>query len=405
MPARGKRFLAGARPLFPGAPAGGLTPVSLDPPRLPLGLPLSLPLIGLPAMKPCHRPLASVAVAWPAPPRRAIVPVFLPFFGCPRRCIFCSQEAQTGRRAPGPSDIAPLLAEARAHLEQRAARGLPPAELAFYGGTFTALPAEALAACLDFAEAMRSAGLVSSFRCSTRPDCVDAGSLRRLADAGCATVELGVQSFSDEALALTARGYTAEQAKRACAQVTAAGLELVAQLLPGMPGVTSPVFLEDVRAALAAGARALRFYPCLVLEGTGLAVLWRAGEYLPWGMEQTLDTLAEAWLMARKAGVTVLRMGVAPGEDLTRALLAGPWHPALGSRVLGRALNLEVEELWRPLRALCPGRASSLRLDVPVHAQGHFWGHAGKLRGRWAALGLGKVRFVREPVLRLWLEG
>ena len=154
------------------------------------------------------KPRVSVAVAWPAPPRRAIVPVFLPFFGCPRRCLFCSQEAQTGRRAPGSADMALLLAEARLALERRAARGLPPAELAYYGGTFTALPPEALDACLAFAQAMRGAGLAPSFRCSTRPDSVDAVVLRRLAAAGCAAVELGVQSFSDRALDLTARGYT-----------------------------------------------------------------------------------------------------------------------------------------------------------------------------------------------------
>lgn len=351
------------------------------------------------------RPLVSVAVAWPAPPRRAIVPVFLPFFGCPRRCLFCSQEAQTGRRAPEPADIALLLAEARASLEQRAARGQPPAELAIYGGTFTAAPPEVLDTCLAFAETMRAAGLVSSFRCSTRPDSVDAEGLRRLAAAGCATVELGVQSFSDRALALTARGYTGAQAKRACAQVTAAGLALVVQLLPGMPAVSPEVFLDDVRAALDAGARALRFYPCLVLEGTGLAALWRSGEYRPWELEPTLDTLAAGWRMARRAGAPVLRMGVAPEEELARALLAGPWHPALGSRVLGRALWLEVRELLRMLP--CHAGDGALRLDVPAHAQGHFWGHAGELRELWASLGIQRdmVRFVREPVLRLRVEG
>ncbi|WP_165078802.1 MULTISPECIES: radical SAM protein [unclassified Desulfovibrio] len=357
-------------------------------------------------MKPSSRSRAavSVAVAWPAPPRRAIVPVFLPFFGCPRRCLFCSQEAQTGRRAPGPADLAPLLAEARQCLELRAARGLPPAELAFYGGTFTALPPEALDACLAFAAAMQAAGLASSFRCSTRPDRVDAAILRRLAGAGCATVELGVQSFSGRALALTGRGYTGREAKWACAQVRDSGLALVVQLLPGMPGVTPEVFRADVRAALEAGATALRFYPCLVLEGTGLAARWRAGEYMPWDLELTLDTLAEGWRMARKAGALVLRMGVASGEDLGRALLSGPWHPALGGRVLGRALWLEVRELLRTLRR--HEGAGALHLDVPAHAQGHFWGHGGELREGWAALGLGpgQVRFAREPVLRLWVE-
>ncbi|MBD5647625.1 MAG: radical SAM protein [Desulfovibrio sp.] len=346
----------------------------------------------------------SVAVPWPAPASGpAIVPVFLPHFGCPRRCLFCGQEAQTGVAANAA--LRDLLAAARAGLEARIARGLGPTELAFYGGTFTALPEGALGACLDFSESARRDGLISAFRCSTRPDAVDGPVLERLAAAGCATVELGVQSFVDAALRLTARGYTGAQAGAACARVAASGMGLCVQLLPGMPGVTPTVFLDDVREALALGARALRFYPCLVLEGTGLAALWRAGAYAPWDMETTLETLAQGWLLAHQAGAAVLRMGVAPGEDLARALLAGPWHPALGSRVLGRALLRAVQELARGLGFPQPG--TRVVLEAPAFTQGHFWGHAGELREHWAALGLGSgnVRFRPEPMMRLRFEG
>ena len=31
----------------------------------------------------------------PEPLRQKIIPVFLPFAGCPGRCIFCAQHAQT----------------------------------------------------------------------------------------------------------------------------------------------------------------------------------------------------------------------------------------------------------------------------------------------------------------------
>ena len=347
----------------------------------------------------------SVAVPWPAPaPGPAIVPVFLPHFGCPRRCLFCAQEAQTGVAAS--ADLAGLLARARAQLAERAVRGLAPAELAFYGGTFTSLPGGALQACLDFAASSRRAGLISAFRCSTRPDAVDVAVLERLSRAGCATVELGVQSFAEAALARTARGYTRAQAEAACARVAASGMGLCVQLLPGMPGSGPRDFLADVRTALALGARALRFYPCLVLEGTGLAALWRAGAYAPWDMATTLEALAQGWLLAHKAGAAVLRMGVAPGEDFARALIAGPWHPALGSRVLGRALLLAVTELARGLSGMASPRGRfSLRLEAPAFVQGHFWGHGGELREAWSALGVVNVRFVREPVLRLLLEG
>lgn len=353
----------------------------------------------------------SVAMPWPdAAPRRAIVPVFLPFLGCPRRCLFCAQEAQTGQRTPTGADMAALLAAARDALERRALRGAAPAQLAFYGGTFTAMPREALDLCLAFADRARRDGLAPSFRCSTRPDAVDAAVLDRLAHAGCVTVELGVQSFSATALALARRGYGAAQARRACALVAASGLELGVQLLPGMPGVGPAAFLQDVDAALELGARALRFYPCLVLEHTGLAALWRAGAFEPWELEETLETLARGWLKARRAGAAVLRMGLAPGAELARALLAGPWHPALGARVQGRALMLAVRELLRgidglhgPAAETAPAPGRRVLLEVPARCRGHFWGHAGELRRSWAGLGIGPeaVRYGREP--RLWL--
>ena len=253
-----------------------------------------------------------LSASWP-PFRRArpIVPVFLPFRGCPTRCVFCAQDVQTGQIGARPDRI---LDKARAVLDLRAARGLPPAELAFYGGTFTALPETERDACLEFAAAALARGRITAFRCSTRPDCLDAALLARLRQAGCTAVELGVQSFADAALSAARRGYDGAAALRACARVKAAGLALGVQLLPGMPGTSPEIFLADVPLALDAGADMLRFYPCLVLAGTGLAGLWRAGVYEPWDMEATLDALARGWLLARAAGTPVIRMGPRSGK-------------------------------------------------------------------------------------------
>lgn len=338
---------------------------------------------------------------WPPPARatlRPVVPVFLPYAGCPVRCVFCAQHIQTGR-GPAPLDL--TLKSTRAHLLQRKARGLPPAELAFYGGTFTAQPPAALHACLDFFERARAEGLVTAFRCSTRPDAVDSRRLSLLRDAGCDMVELGVQSFHDAALAAARRGYDGGVARAATDAVLAAGLRLGVQLMPGMPGVTPEIFLRDVRLLceqpVAVPAHAVRFYPCLVVEGAELADLWRRGEYRPWPLDQTLDTLAEAWLMALHARLPVIRMGLAPENELRAALLAGPWDPALGARVMARALLLRVR------RALAAGNPKELvRLEVPRRCQGFFWGARGELRPAWAALGLhAEPAWISENMLRI----
>lgn len=334
-----------------------------------------------------------------AAPRQAVVPVFLPFRGCPVRCVFCAQDVQTGiggcqnpdsTESSRTASVEGLLLAARENLRLRHESGQPAAELAFYGGTFTALPEEDLSACLDLACEAQKKGWIRSFRCSTRPDRVDAAILERLRAAGCGAVELGVQSFADSALAASRRGYTGATARAACALVRAACLELVVQLLPGMPGHSPQFFRDDVPTALAAGAQMLRFYPCLVLEGTGLAAMWREGSYEPWPLEDTLESLAHGWLMAARANVPVIRMGLAPEPGLENAVLAGPVDRELGGRVKGRALLLAVKEL---LGASAATPAPPFDLLLPRSAQGFFWGAKGELRARWAELGLRTVIF------------
>ena len=337
--------------------------------------------------------------AWPtAASRRSVIPVFLPFQGCPVRCVFCAQDVQTGLNE-SLQDMKVMLQRARDALRRRAERGCAPAELAFYGGTFTALPETILCACLSLVAEARERGWVASFRCSTRPDCVAPAVLERLVAAGCTTVELGVQSFAGESLAAARRGYDAACARRACACVRAAGLQLGVQLLPGMPGNTPQIFLDDVAQALQAGAHMLRFYPCLVLDGTMLANLWREGQYEPWPLECTLDTLAAGWLISAQAGVPVIRMGLAPEAALQRALLAGPADPALGSRVMGRALLLAVRQAL-----LCHGRPESnaaFELYLPCAVQGCLWGNRGELRAVWAELGLRAVYFGQDSTVAI----
>lgn len=344
--------------------------------------------------------------------RHAVVPVFLPFRGCPVRCVFCAQDVQTGlghardhqaTEENGETGVRALLRVARENLRQRHEQGRAPAELAFYGGTFTALPENDLAVCLDMAREALDMGWIASFRCSTRPDRVDARTLARLRAAGCGVVELGVQSFADSALAASRRGYSGQIALAACASVRAAGLKLGVQLLPGMPGHTPGHFAADVPTALAAGADMLRFYPCLVLEGTGLAAMWRSKSYTPWSLEVTLDALAGGWLAAVRAGVPVIRMGLAPEPDLAAAVLDGPVDRGLGGRVMGRALLLAVREV---LAGYAQGQGLSapvFDLRLPRAAQGFFWGARGELRPAWAALGLRTAMFAGEAAPELVL--
>ena len=317
----------------------------------------------------------------------AVLPVFIPFAGCPHRCIFCAQDRQTGRQ---PASIKNILDDLEKTLAERQKQGLKPVELAFYGGTFTAIPKEEQSLCLKTAAKWRERGVVCAVRCSTRPDAVDASRLSTLREWGMDLVELGVQSFSDQALDAAQRGYAGEKAREGCRLVLDAGLKLGIQLLPGMPGGTPEAFLEDVEQALRLGPSCMRMYPCLVLEGTRLSALWREGRYTPWTLEACVRVLGRALALAWEKNVPVIRLSLAPEPALERAVLAGPRHPSLGSMIQGEALWLRLEPLLRE----CP--AKSLRL--PRHCSGFFAGFRGSLLPRWKELGIDRAAVT-------WIDG
>ena len=64
-------------------------------------------------------------------PRRRILPIFVPHAGCPNDCVFCNQKRISGSLLP-----------ASAETVRAAVSVLEPGsgyELAFYGGSFTAI--------------------------------------------------------------------------------------------------------------------------------------------------------------------------------------------------------------------------------------------------------------------------
>ena len=310
--------------------------------------------------------------------------MFLPFAGCPYRCLYCAQDKQTGRDGV---DLNAILRDLEADLDQALADGRGPYEIAFYGGTFTALPEPWPQTFLSVAARFRERGLITRIRCSTRPDCVDEGLLSGLRAQGLDMVELGIQSFDDEALRRSGRGYTGETARAACAAVKDAGLVLGVQLLPGLPGDRPGVFAAAVRMAAGLEPETARLYPCLVIRDTPLAALWERGGYEPWTLGRAKRELAEALPVLWGKGVRVIRLGLPPEGTLEGHVLAGPWHPALGQSARGMALLDIVRHRIRE-SGLKP-----TRLDVPRRYQGEILGHAGELAAEYEALGLARGAF------------
>ena len=288
--------------------------------------------------------------------RAHILPVFVPHLGCPHACVFCNQRRISGTQRPATAeDVKNSIAQAAAFLPEGEKR-----QLAFYGGSFTAIPAREQEALLAAAKQALDRGEIDAIRLSTRPDAIDDTVLRRLRFYGVETVELGAQSMDDTVLRLSGRGHTAAAVERASRQIKAAGFQLILQMMTGLPGATDETDVETARRLIALGPDGVRIYPTVIVKDTALYESFRAGTYREHTVEDAVRVCAKIVPLFEAAGIPVIRLGLNPTEELSGGAAAGgAYHPALGELVKSRVLLEKAREL---LEGVEPG--SRVRLIV-----------------------------------------
>ena len=257
------------------------------------------------------------------------MPFFLSMGSCPRRCVYCDQREITGKRTIlSPGEVG-----------ERVSLLDGPHEICFFGGSFTCFP---LPRQKEYLECIHAAPSGSTLRFSTHPGCISPAGLDFLSPYPVSIIELGVSSLDDAGLRNSNRGYTGGQALAAMKLVLEKGFGLCAQMMIGLPGQSEASSLEDLDRIAAMAPRAgtvfLRIYPCLVLKGTTLADLLRAGAYSPLSADQGARWAGKMLLKARSLGFSVLRVGLQETESLSSSVMDGPHHPALGE--LARAACL-----------------------------------------------------------------
>ena len=199
--------------------------------------------------------------------RESVIPVFVPHLGCPNDCVFCDQRRISGAASPATAEDVRRAVEAAAASPANNGGGR---QLAFYGGSFTAIPAWQQEELLGAAQPYLADGTLSSLRLSTRPDAIDGEVLARLRRCGVRTVELGAQSMSDNVLALSGRGHTAEDVARAAKAVKAGGFRLILQMMTGLPGADDESDVQTARDIAALRPDGVRVYPTVIVRGTPL---------------------------------------------------------------------------------------------------------------------------------------
>lgn len=259
------------------------------------------------------------------------IPIFIPHLGCPYDCIYCDQKIIANQKEP------PTRTEVIDKIERHLAT-IPEnawVEVAFFGGSFTAVDTGEQEKYLSTVLPYIREGRVKAIRISTRPDCINEPNLRLLKEYGVKTIELGVQSLSDDVLKASGRLYTENDVRRSCNSIKEGDFQLGIQLMIGLPGDS---YLHDMETALKVadiGPQAVRLYPTLVLAGTKLDMMWKSGCFYPLDLREAIYTCKDMLLLFNKQNIPVIRMGLYPGEELRKPgiVQAGPFHSSFGELV------------------------------------------------------------------------
>ncbi|MGM9592610.1 MAG: elongator complex protein 3 [Oscillospiraceae bacterium] len=274
--------------------------------------------------------------------KNSIIPVFVPHLGCPNDCVFCNQRRISGHMSPADAETVKNAIENAAALTPSGTKR----QLAFYGGSFTAIPDGQQLELFEAARPYLEDGTISSIRLSTRPDAIDGAVLARLKRNGVTTVELGAQSMCDEVLELSGRGHTASDVENSSRLIKAAGFELILQMMTGLPGDTDERSIETARRIIALRPDGVRIYPTVIVRDTALYDLWKAGRYAEHTVEDAVRVCAKLTAMFDEANIPIIRMGLNPTEDLSGGdAVGGAYHPALGELVRSRMMLDKAREL------------------------------------------------------------
>jgi histone acetyltransferase (RNA polymerase elongator complex component) len=279
------------------------------------------------------------------PKNHYIIPIFVPHGGCPHQCVFCNQKRISGQqRVPTGQEVEIQINQYLRTIGDHAGKTV---EVAFFGGSFTALPVKLQRELIAPARSFWQSGRVDYLRISTRPDCLDRANLEWLYAWGVRVIELGVQSMASEVLAMSKRGHTAEAATSAAALVQAQGFQLGLQMMVGLPGDDREKALNTARQLAILQPDFVRIYPVLVIKDTELAELYQAGQYLPWDLLTTIEVCRDLLKIFTQADIPVIRIGLQTTEqiNLQGDVIAGPFHPALRELVEAAWARERIEEL------------------------------------------------------------
>ncbi len=269
------------------------------------------------------------------------ISIFVSHIGCPNKCAFCNQHTISGSfSTPTPDDVKSACEKAFSQVKD-----LKNSEIAFFGGSFTAIDREYMISLLETASQFVGEGKFKGIRISTRPDCVDEEVLGVLKRYKVSAIELGAQSMDDKVLSLNDRGHTADDVRNASKLIKNHGFELGLQMMTGLYGSDLKTDSKTADEIIALKPDTVRIYPTVILENTKLSELYKKGIYKPYPFYDAVKLCADLLLRFEMENIKVIKLGLHASELVEGEMTGGFYHPAFRELCEGEIFKKKISDL------------------------------------------------------------
>lgn len=263
------------------------------------------------------------------------VAIFVPHNGCPNQCSFCNQKQITGQCNQPTADDVDKAVNIAINSKNYSSEN---SEIAFFGGSFTAIEKDYMLLLLKTAYKYVCKGMFKGIRISTRPDCINEDILDILKKYGVTAIELGAQSMVASVLLANDRGHTCADVVKASNLIKDYCFSLGLQMMTGLYKSSNEYDIFTAEALAKLKPDTVRIYPTIVMENTRLAQLYREGKYNVSSLEDAVSLCSRLLIFFKNENINVIRLGLHSSDDIEHHRVAGPWHPAFRELCESRSL-------------------------------------------------------------------
>ena len=273
-----------------------------------------------------------------------IIPIFIPFLGCPHDCAFCNQVKITNYKDNINKEN--TIRQINQYLSYFP-KNENLKEIAFFGGSFTGLDKKVMISYLEIALNYKKKGIIDRIRLSTRPDYINNSILDILKKYEVDVIELGIQSLDNEILNANERGHSKEDSIRASKLIKDYGFKLGHQIMPGLYKDSFDKAIKTGLESIKMNPDMVRIYPTLVIKDTKLEKLYKAGLYKPLSLDEAIEISSRLYMIYSYKKIPVIRIGLQPTENINekKDVIAGPFHPSIRQLVETNIHKIYLEEL------------------------------------------------------------